>query len=687
MKIMGLHNQKRELAKKRGSSAKQSGKVLKSFPNAGRVAVLLSDGTTQLVQTDKPVLSGETLYFDELALLGEYQPPSKDATDLLKDKPLSSADVIVALTSLKEESSITPLIKELAAFLKKGVLTKEVQQKVKAIIQKITADVSLFAESGSIKEPLGDSLPALKALLQQSDSKLALPLLDKITTLEHTLVSLLVEDSVQKTNQNFGSSLAPDLLKAVVQSAINSGVVDELSLDRALFTKLSAEDIQQKILPAVSKEQPQLRSLISLLQQQPVVQDDLFVLPAPKGGTPLPEVAHSTHQVVPDASALTTQAPILLGTDFAFTSLYSTLKQEFSILADHVPAEQLTEMLMQGKGVDREALQILQSEVALSNEAYPQSKENISSALIKSLSFLTEGVKAPSISRIKEIYNFHLYGGKEMPVQVSSLYKEVQEFLQQPVVTLSSLQEETFQGVVTALAQYDELLSEPAMSTLLKKEGLSALLSQLGILPSRSESGAPQPRMSLKSVVEKMFSGIRTLEQQLQDLGSDKEKEKEQLREVISGLRKKSREIAKSITTISLMAKPVEKGPQLEQTFYLPVQVGGEEVAVQLKVRREKGSDRKKGGAIDGTQVEISMELKKLGLIESRLQLTKNNSLSVALTSGKAPVVQWFRDHLREMYKSLEESNLTSVSLIIDGVKPFQERTTSIKKSRIEFTG
>lgn len=688
MRISGIHN-RRDLSKRKETSQKLSGKVLKVFKGTGRVAVLLPDGSTQLLQSDKNMVSGETVYFNELDLLGEFQHSKKDSTELMQDKVLTSSDLILLISNLKEDSPLTPLLKELASLLKKGEITKEIQHKINAILERVKAIFPSHTMAGGIERNIQKLLSNSGAIdgISGKDFKGA-EISEMLTVLEKELVSLLVDNATEVKGKEVSIERTGGFVKALVQSALQDKTLNADILKTSLFLKLPAEEIKSVILPALATSQTKLKPLVSLITAQITEQQDLYLFPSPARTSELSTQGTSSGVVPMTATSETAaSAPLLLHSDFAFTALFATLTQEYPAFTKALPVELLVDVLLMGKGVDKECLQRLHDEVLTLLDSGTVPKERIADALQKTVAFLGEDSSRRSPVFTKEVFYFHLQGGKEMPQQISMLREQAQSLLLQPNLPFSSPRKEMMQSWISSLLTFEEVMAEPGMSTIIKKEGISSLLSQLGVIPQSEARALPQSAMSLKEVAESILQEVQRLELQVAKSDKDSWNENETIKKMLSSLKEKGREILKTVTTLSLLAKPLEKSSAVDQTIYLPVRVGAEEVTVQLTVRREKGAKKGRRGAIDGTQVEIAMELKKLGHIESRLQLTANKKLSVALTSGKSSVVQWFRDNLREMYASLENSNLSSVSLIIDGVKPFQERSNTLKKSRIEFTG
>lgn len=686
MRISGLHN-RRELHKKQEAASKLSGKVLKNFKGAGRIAVLLPDGSSHLIQSEQVVSTGETLYFEEADLLGEYQQPKKDSTDLQKDKQQTPSKLVSLFSGLQKESPLTPLLKELSTLLKKGEITPEVKQKVTAVLEQVKAEFPSLSTSVNATtvldtllheqtDPFGGGIRDNEQQVSKAFSKL-----------ESKLVSLLVENIAQNGGEKIGSERKATIVKALVESAIKSNLI-KIDLDKSkLFSKLTPKDMQQNILPQLAQSQPKLQPLIAMISS---VKDtpDLFIMPQTETFQTVSGNVGNIESQLGSQPNNVQYMPKLLQSDFAFTSLFSTVSKEYPSFQKVTPVETSVDTLMAGTEVDSKSLKIVHGEVSniLKSDAF--SKEQIGEALQKTLLYISSqsGKNTPLFP--KEVFHFHLHGGKEMPQQVATLKESVQQLIELPNVALTAEQKDSFHSLVTTLSNKEQLLTEPAMSNIIKKEGLTALLTRLGVVPLTDSGTVSHRTLSLKQVAESILEKVQLLEQQITSESEDESSEElETLKKLLSTLKEKGRETLKTLSTLSVLAKPIEKGAVAEQTLFFPVQIGGEEVTVHLKVRRDKDSKKGSSAAIDGTQVEIAMELKKLGHIESRLQLTKNKKLSVALTSGKSSVVQWFRDNLREMYTALEDTNLTSVSLIIDGVKPFQERSKAVKKSRIEFTG
>lgn len=684
MRIAGLHSQIEKALKKKEPSSKLSGTVIKNFKAEGRVAVLMPDGSTKLVQVDSSLQSGETLYFDEKDLL-LLNTPKKDTTELEQDKPLKASEFVQVLSQKSEKSPLGDMLKELSKMLQGASVPKSVSEKVNQLIYMIKNEITLFisSEQGASVDKVFDVLKEL-ADSTESSTVAEKQLLDKLNSVEKKLFAIMINHATSTLKEGSDTLFVREMVQSVLTSAesIKRLVNDKPDL---LMTSLRVSDLQDRFLPSLAKEVPEMSSFVSELQKVPKSLETLYLVTSPENEKEVVEKIPEEQTAKPVNKGYS-----LLGKDFAFMSLYTQVKSSCPKLSKLVAPELLTETLMKAEEVEKPVLKSLEDYITLTTKESGTNNSPVMPSSIKSiLEFLVSSKVEPSLPIIKSLDDFNAKGEKLLQGTLLK-FQEVGKVFMNTMAELSFPPKaeigEQFTTLVEKVRSFEALLHEPLLSSELKEKGLESILLKLGILPDRNGKLQGTGSASLRQLADQVTKEIAKIEVALKG-GDDESPEKLRLKEILSTLKERSSDIIKNLSTISLLAKPAERSGIVEQMFYMPVTIAGEEVSMRLKVKRNKKGSKNRSDALDGTQVEISMELKKLGKIESRLQLTKSKKLSVAISSGSTAAVQWFRNNLREIYASLENSELKSVSLIIDGVRPFQEKTKRVKKSRIEFTG
>lgn len=668
---------RKDLLKKKGTS-KFSGTLLKKFPSEGKIAILLADGSTKLLKADAVIQSGETIYYDEADLLGEFIA-KEDVASLKKDDLLKHSSLISLVASSDKNPSKTELIREIQVLLQDKKTPLEIKDKIKTLIEVFKNEVSLFIDSkadSSVDKVWTDLLTVLDDIVADGNEKPTVQTaLQELKSELFQLAQQIVTDTVGDENK------IPQATKLVKAILMQGNIVEEMAKEQPdlLLKKVDSSFINEKLVPSLQKDPAISPAFVRKIQQVPKLLNSLYVMPK--------EVSAEGAQPLQGAGI--NQAPQVqfMKEEQVFISLYSKIESLLTNASIPVTAELFVDQLIQGGELSQSNMKTVEEFLAMLTPEEDKNETTILESIKHFVRLTSDDKVPPSKGLLSAIYTFQKQGSKELLTSIATMKEavlQIKEGMQQQAPPIAKEQFTVIAATMEKITSFTEILKEPQMSAFIKKEGLAAFFKLLGIGTSPSGK-ADIP--SLRTLSQQLQKAVVTIEKSLIEAEPEQAKEVEKFKTFLSQIKDRNGTILKHMSTIALLSKPQEQAGVQEQNFFMPIQVGGEDVTIRLTVKKEGKKKKGNRSAVDGTQVEISMELQKLGKVQSRLRLHKDKSLTVSLKSSNPEGVQWFRDNLREIYASLENTDLKSVALIIDGVKPFQERSRSHKRSRIEFTG
>ena len=120
-----------------------------------------------------------------------------------------------------------------------------------------------------------------------------------------------------------------------------------------------------------------------------------------------------------------------------------------------------------------------------------------------------------------------------------------------------------------------------------------------------------------------------------------------------------------TVEGFQLISQKQEVQKENIQTLWVPVNINGEYTRLGISVKREKNSNNRGGNKL-GNSVSITMDLKKLGHIDSSLSLNSNKQLNVEISSDKLEAQKLFYKEKDVLYGTLEGiEDITSIILSI----------------------